>query len=113
MMVSDQTHTTRAADRSARETDMNATITDDDIRELLTSTSMDPTLVEWLDQDEAVTDVIEVVSGVLFSDISYSNRDRAYRIIVTASDLRQMGDWDIDHPTDEDCEAFAQMLNEG
>lgn len=89
-----------------------AQVTADDIRELLTSTSMDPTLVEWLDEDEAVTDVIEVVSGALFSDISYSNRDRAYRVLATANDLRQMGDWDIEHPTDDDCEAFAQMANE-
>lgn len=92
---------------------MSARITADDIRELLTSTSLDPTLVEWIDTDEAVTDVIEVVSGVLFADISYSNRDRDYRIIATANELRQIGDWDIEHPSAEDFEAFAHMLNEG
>jgi predicted HAD superfamily phosphohydrolase YqeG len=92
---------------------MTAHVTADDIRELLTSTSMDPTLVEWLDEDEAVTDMIEVVSGVLFSDISYSNYDRAYRILATAADLRQQGDWDAEHPTAEDFEAFAQQINEG
>jgi hypothetical protein len=92
-----------------------AQVTADDIRELLTSTIMDPTLIEWLNEDEAVTDVIEVVSGVLFSDISwsYSRRNDAYRILTTAADLRQTGDWDIENPTDEDFEAFAQMLNEG
>lgn len=92
---------------------MKRRITAEDIRELLTSTSMDPTLVEWLDEDEAVVDMIEVVSGVLFSDISYSRYYQPYRIITTANDLRQQGDWDIENPTDEDFEAFAQMLNEG
>jgi hypothetical protein len=90
-----------------------AQVTADDIRELLTSTSMDPTLVEWLDLDEAVHDVIEVVAGPLLSDISYMLVDREYLVITTANDLRQMGDWDIENPTAEDCEAFAQMLNEG
>jgi hypothetical protein len=90
-----------------------AQITADDIRELLTSRSMDPTLVEWLDEDEMVTDSVEVVSGALFSDISWSNRERAYQVITTAADLRSQGDWDIEHPTEDDFEAFAQMLNEG
>lgn len=89
-----------------------ARVTADDVRELLTSTIMEPTLVEWLDENEAVTDVIEVVSGVLFGDISYSNYDREYRVITTATDLRQQGDWDIENPTEDDYEAFAQMLNE-
>ena len=83
-----------------------AQITAEDVRELLTSTSMDPTMVRWLDTDE-----VEVVAGVLFSDISYSNRDREYEIIATANDLRQQGDWDVENPTAEDCEAFAEMLN--
>lgn len=85
----------------------------EDIAELLTSPAMDPTLIEWLDEDEAATDVIEVVSGVLLGDISYAYRDRAYRILVTADTLRGMGDWDVEHPTEEDFEAFAQMVNEG
>ena len=92
---------------------MAAQVTADDIRELLTSRSMDPTLVEWLNEDQAVRDVIEVVSGALFTDISWSHRNDDYRIITTANDLRQQGDWDIENPTDEDFEAFAQMLNEG
>jgi protein-tyrosine-phosphatase len=73
---------------------------------------MDPTLVEWLNEDDAIVDMIEVVSGAHFSDISYSRYYQSHRIITTAADLRQMGDWDIENPTDEDFEAFAQMLNE-
>ncbi len=88
-------------------------VTADDIRELLTSRAMDPTLVEWLDGNSAVYDNVEVVSGVLFSDISYSNRDRAYRILATAEGLRQDGDWDIENPTEDDLQAFAQQINEG
>lgn len=90
-----------------------AQVTAADIRELLTSRITDPTLVMWLGEDEAVTDPIEVVSGALFNDISWSHRNDACRIITTANDLRQQGDWDIENPTDEDCAAFAQMLNEG
>lgn len=85
-----------------------AQVTADDIRELLTSGSMDPILVRWLDTDE-----IEVISGVLTTDISYSNYRRAHQVLASANDLRQMGDWDINNPTDEDFEAFAQQLNEG
>jgi hypothetical protein len=84
-----------------------ATVTADDVRDLLTSGSMDPTLVRWQDTGE-----VETVAGVLFSDISYSNYDRDYEILATANDLRQQGDWDIEHPTDEDFEAFAAQLNE-
>jgi hypothetical protein len=82
-------------------------VTADDVRELLTSTSMEPTMVRWLDTGE-----VETVAGVLFSDISYSNRGREYQIIATAADLREQGDWDTDNPTAEDFEAFAQQLNE-
>lgn len=84
-----------------------ARVTADDVRELLTSGSMEPTMVEWSDTDE-----IEVIAGVLLNDISYSERNREYQIVVTANDLRQIGEWDTEHPTDEDFEAFAEYLNE-
>lgn len=88
------------------------TVTAADVRELLTSRASDPILVEWLDEDEAVTDLIEVVAASLFGEIDYSERDRKYRVLARAEDLRQMGDWDVSNPTDEDCEAFAQLINE-
>lgn len=89
-----------------------AHVTADDIRELLTSRILDPTLIEWTNTRHAVHDTVEVVSGALFTDISWSHRDDDYRILATANDLRQQGDWDIENPTDEDCEAFAQQINE-
>lgn len=83
-------------------------VTADDIRALLDySPRADATLVRWLDTGE-----VESVPAVLFSDISYSNRDREYDILVEAADLRSQGDWDTENPTDEDYEVFAQMLNE-
>jgi hypothetical protein len=92
-----------------------AQVTAADIRALLTSTGMDPMLVAWLDEDEAVTDMIEVVSGSLgytTRDGTFLEGDRAGEVLATANDLRQVGDWDIDNPTDEDCEAFAAQINE-
>jgi hypothetical protein len=83
-------------------------VTAEDVRELLESGSMDPTLVRWLDTGE-----VEVVAGVLFGDISYSNYDREHELIVTQQDLRSTGDFDSSNPTDEDCQALAEMLNEG
>lgn len=82
-------------------------VTADDVEELLTSGSMEPTLVRWADTGE-----VEVVAGVLFSDVSYVHYDREHEVIATATDLRAQGDWDIEHPTADDFEAFAQMLNE-
>lgn len=82
-------------------------ITADDVRDLLTSTIMEPTLVRWSDTLE-----IEVIAGVLLSDISYSNYNRFHEVLATADDLCSQGDWDTDNPTAEDFEAFAQQLNE-
>lgn len=92
-------------------------VTADDIRELLTARIMDPTLVEWLDIDEAhdaiaAQDSVVVVAGPLLSDISYVHRGLRYRIIATANDLRQQGDWDVENPTEADFEAFAEQLSE-
>lgn len=88
-----------------------ARVTADDVRELMTSRIMDPTLVEWLNEDEMVTDAIEVVSGVLFTDISYARRNDDYRIIITRNDLIGQN-WYEGEPTDEDYAAFAEVLNE-
>jgi hypothetical protein len=97
---------------TGEESIMAARVTAADVRELLTSTSMDPTLVEWLSEDNAITDTVEVISGALFTDISWNRYNARFRVIATANDLRQIGDWDVEHPTNEDFEAFAQMLNE-
>lgn len=78
-----------------------------DVEELLTSRSMEPTLIRWSDTGE-----VEVVSGVLFDDISYANRNREHQILATATDLRGAGDWDTEHPTPADFEALAEYLND-
>lgn len=91
---------------------MATKITPDDVRELLTARIMDPTLVEWLCEDDMVIDSVEVVAGPLLSDTSYFRHGLDYRIITTANDLRQQGDWDIENPVEEDFAAFAQQLSE-
>lgn len=78
------------------------------VRALLTSTGMEPTLVRWADSGD-----VEVVSGVLFTDISYSNYNREHEVLATPANLKALGDWDTEHPTEDDYRAFAQMLNEG
>lgn len=80
----------------------------EDVRDLLTSTSMDPIMVRWADTLE-----VEVVSGALFYDVSYVHYNREHAILATAADLRSQGDWDIDNPTDADLAAFAEQLHEG
>ncbi len=83
-------------------------ITADDIRALLDySPRADATLIRYQDTGE-----IDIVPAVLFSDISYSERDREYETIATAADLRSQGDWDIENPTQADYDAFAEQLNE-
>lgn len=93
-----------------------AQVTASDIRELLTARIMDPILIEWDSEEFAYDDIIEVVSSTL----GYTDREGRFfhgdftaRVLATANDLRQMGDWDTDNPTAEDFEAFAQMVNEG
>ncbi len=81
-------------------------VTTEDVRELFDSRCMEPCLVRWLDDG-----TVEVTSKVLFSDISWSERRRPHKIIITLADLNSIGDHDIENPADEDCEAYAEMLN--
>jgi len=93
-----------------------AQVTADDIRELLTSRIMDPILVEWKSEEYAVTDIIEVVSSALgYRDRegNFFHGDHEATVLASAADLRQMGDWDTENPTEDDFAAFAQMVNEG
>lgn len=89
---------------------MNAQpITAADVEDLLSRhPRSDATMIRWSDTGE-----IENVAAVLFSDISYSERDREYETLATAADLRSQGNWDADNPTQADYEAFAEQLNQG
>jgi hypothetical protein len=92
-------------------TQQQQTVTIEDMRELLTSGYMDPTLVRWNDTGE-----LEVVSGIDVYDGTYygGTGEATATVIVSRAAVEGgcLGDYDVDAPTADDFAAMAEVLND-
>jgi hypothetical protein len=75
----------------------------DHIENLIHSRVMDPTLIIFQDTGE-----IEVIPGPWMDDVSWSDRNRDYAVIINKTDIENFENWNEDDPG---YQAVADLLN--